>query len=221
MSIQVEIRDCLSGYVLYTATVGVNVPQRHQVREAVEAAVRDGANIYGADLNGADLNGVNFRSARLRSASLVRTDLTNTDFTAANLSWSNFDIANAQYAYFDRANLYNARFIGARLMGASFVGATITNIDFSRADLRNANFTGAHMGLHNIQSLIARATHSDGYEAFAWRTMSGSVLITAGCRCIERTNTYHEHIKTYYKCQNGEALATETMTIDTRVAQKE
>ncbi len=48
------------------------------------------------------------------------------------------------------------------------------------ADLRGADLTGAYLG--GLILLPARATRSDGYEYFAWTSVLGGMVITAGCR---------------------------------------
>lgn len=53
--------------------------------EAVEAAVKDGANLTGADLSKADLDGANLTRANLTGADLDGADLTRADLTRAEL----------------------------------------------------------------------------------------------------------------------------------------
>jgi len=69
---------------------------------------------------------------------------------------------------------------GADLRGADLRGADLRGADLTGADLRGADLTGAYLG--GLILLPARATRSDGYEYFAWTSVLGGMVITAGCR---------------------------------------
>jgi hypothetical protein len=73
-------------------------------RQAVEEAVKTGANLSGANLSGANLSGANLYRANLPCA-----DLSGADLYRANLSGANLY----------RANLYRADLSGADLSGAN------------------------------------------------------------------------------------------------------
>jgi hypothetical protein len=73
-------------------------------RQAVEEAVKTGANLSGANLSGANLSGANLYRANLPGA-----DLSGADLYRANLSGANLY----------RANLYRADLSGADLSGAN------------------------------------------------------------------------------------------------------
>ena len=64
--------------------------------------------------------------------------------------------------------------------GADLRGADLRGADLRGADLRGADLTGAYLG--GLILLPARATRSDGYEYFAWTSVLGGMVITAGCR---------------------------------------
>ena len=66
----IEILNCYTKAVLYTSATA------NYIAEAVEEAVKGGANLSGADLSGAYLRGANLRG----------TDLRGTDLRGANLS---------------------------------------------------------------------------------------------------------------------------------------
>jgi hypothetical protein len=106
----IEIRH-IDGTVLYTHT-GENT----SLRDAVEAAIRDGANLHGADLSGANLYG-----ADLSRANLSRANLSGADLSGADLSW---------------ANLYGANLYEADLSGATYGGETLTKAPLSILNLR-------------------------------------------------------------------------------------
>jgi len=115
--------------------------------------------------------------------------------------------AVVEVAVKSRADLYGADLSGAILSGAILSGANLSGADLSGADLSGANLSGA-----KIIALIARAIRSDGYEFIAWHTDKG-VIIIAGCQRMEGTDAYRQHVKTYARRSNGEALAAETLAI--------
>ena len=65
---------------------------------------------------------------------------------------------------------------GANLLGANLLGADLSGADLSRADLLGSNLNSL-----KVTSLARRATRSDGYEFFLWRTDAG-FRVKAGCR---------------------------------------
>ena len=94
-------------------------------KEAVEKAVKDGANLDGADLRCANLDGADLRCANLCGA----------DLRCANLDGANLRCANLDGADLRCANLYGANLDGADLRCANLDGA----------DLRCANLCGANL----------------------------------------------------------------------------
>lgn len=68
-----EIKNRFTDEVLYIA-------KSDNVKEAVEEAVKEGANLWGANLREADLWGANLREANLRGAILQEADLRGTKF---------------------------------------------------------------------------------------------------------------------------------------------
>ena len=90
--------------------------------------------------------------------------------------------------------------------------AVKSRADLYGADLSGADLSGANLSGAKIIALIARAIRSDGYEFIAWHTDKG-VIIIAGCQRMEGTDAYRQHVKTYARRSNGEALAAETLAI--------
>lgn len=91
------IKCRFSGEVLYSADVG-------SVRECVEKAIKDGANLRNADLQGANLRGANLWDANLQGADLQYANL-----QGANLWDANLEGADLQGAYLEGANLRGAK----------------------------------------------------------------------------------------------------------------
>ena len=73
----IEIKNRYTGAVIYVAKDATDV------RSAVEAARRDGADLYGADLRGANLRGANLHGADLRRANLHGADMRGADLRRA------------------------------------------------------------------------------------------------------------------------------------------
>jgi hypothetical protein len=87
--------------------------------------------------------------------------------------------ANLAGAYLGGANLEGAYLRGAYLAGAYLAGANLEGAYLRGAYLAGANLEGANLG---GLILLARATRKDGYEYFAWTSVLGGMVITAGCR---------------------------------------
>ena len=90
----------LAGEVLFES-------EKTTIKEAVEEAVAEYADLRCANLGGADLGGANLRYADLRCA-----DLGGADLRCANLGGANLGGANLRYADLGGANFYNTKFYG-------------------------------------------------------------------------------------------------------------
>ena len=97
--------------------------ENNTIKDTLEEAVKQGANLNRASLDGANLNRANLDGASLYGASLNRANLDGANLYGANLNRANLNRANLDGANLDGANLY-----GANLYGASLYGAT--NIPF-------------------------------------------------------------------------------------------
>ncbi len=73
------------------------------------------ANLRGANLRGANLRGANLRDANLRDANLRGANLRDANLTDANLTDANLTDANLRGAYLTDANLTDANLTGANL----------------------------------------------------------------------------------------------------------
>jgi len=97
------------------------------IKEAVEEAVANRANLYGANLRETDLRGANLRGADLIEANLYEANLYGANLYEANL-----------YG----ANLYEANLSEANLYGANLYEANLSEANLSEAELQNAKFYG-------------------------------------------------------------------------------
>jgi uncharacterized protein YjbI with pentapeptide repeats len=139
----------ISGAELYVAR------DVSDVRAALEAAVRSGANLSGAYLTGAYLSGAdltranltraNLSGADLSGAYLTRAYLSGADLTRADLSGAYLSGADLTGAYLSRAYLSRAYLSRAYLSGADLTGANLSGANLSGADLTRANLSGADL----------------------------------------------------------------------------
>ena len=130
--------------------------ENNTIKDTLEEAVKQRANLYGANLTGANLTG-----ADLTRANLTRANLYGADLARANLTGADFTRANLTGADFTRANLY---------------GANLTGADFTRANLYGANLTGADFtGASNIP-FIPYACPSDG-AFIGWKKVCNCLVM--------------------------------------------
>ena len=132
------------GSVLYVAETAADV------RTALVAAVKQGADLQdadlqGADLQGADLQGADLQGAYLRGAYLQDADLRDADLRDADLQDANLRDANLQDANLRRANLRRANLRDANLRDADLRDADLQDANLQDANLQDANLRGADL----------------------------------------------------------------------------
>ena len=128
----IEIKDRLTGKVLFTATGATTIAA------AVIMAVAAGAGLSRADLSWANLSGADLSRANLSRADLSRANLSRADLSGADLSGANLSGADLRWADLRWANLRWANLSGADLRWANLKGADLSGADLSWADLENA-----------------------------------------------------------------------------------
>ena len=149
----IEIKSRWNDVTLYSG-------EHVDVKEAVEAAVKAGANLDGADLTGADLTDATLYGATLYGATL------------------------------DGATLYGATLARATLTGATLARANLAGADLTGADLTGANLADAKVGvgadeaalvgLRPIVQIGPIGSRNDWLTVF-WCGDAG-VRISAGCQ---------------------------------------
>ncbi|MBQ3022890.1 MAG: pentapeptide repeat-containing protein [Clostridia bacterium] len=77
--------------------------ENNTIKDTLEEAVKQGANLNGANLNGANLDGANLYGANLYGANLDGANLYRANLYGANLYRANLDGANLNGANLDRA----------------------------------------------------------------------------------------------------------------------
>ena len=88
--------------------------ENNTLKETIEEAVKQGANLNGAYLNGANLNFANLNGANLNGAYLNGANLNFANLNFANLNGANLNGANLNGAYLKGANLNFANLKGAK-----------------------------------------------------------------------------------------------------------
>ena len=112
MKIKIQIKSVL-GKVLFELE-----KENNTIKETLEQAVKDNANLRNANLYNANLRNANLYNANLENANLENANLYN-----ANLY---------------NANLYNANLYNANLENANLRNANLRNANLENANLRNA-----------------------------------------------------------------------------------
>jgi hypothetical protein len=131
------------------------------------------------------------------------------------VQWAVNSGANLGGAYLREADLGGAYLRGANLGGAYLRGADLRGADLGGAYLRGADLRGADLG---GLILIARVTRSDDYEYFAWTSILGGMVITAGCRTWQDQSVLTpgkaiEHARNHCAHQTNAAFRTEALSI--------
>lgn len=119
---------------ILSATSEVIFASKHKdIRQALEEAVSNGANLTLAKLVGAYCNQAALQGAKLCDANLTYAILRSSKLTDANLS-------------------------GAKLYGADLTNAELSNVDLSHTDLYNTNLSGATLRGANLKNAICNGT---------------------------------------------------------------
>ena len=127
----------------------------------------------------------------------------------ANLAGAYLAGANLAGAYLADANLARANLAGANLADANLADANLAGANLARAYLADANLAGANLaGGLKVIALARRATRSDGYEFFLWRTDAG-FRVKAGCRFF----TMDEAWRHWEETRGGSPLGDESHDI--------
>ena len=95
--------------------------ENNTLKDTLEEAIRQGANLTGANLTGANLYRASLTGANLDGANLYRANLYRASLTGANLTGANLDGANLYRASLDGANLTGTNLDGTNLDGATNV----------------------------------------------------------------------------------------------------
>ena len=159
--------------------------KNNTIKDTLEEAVRQGANLdvanlYGASLIGANLYrasliGANLYGANLYGASLIGANLYGANLYGANLYGANLYGANLYGANLYGANLYGANLYGASLIGANLDGASLIGASLIGANLDGASLIGASLiGATNIP-FIPFACPSDG-AFIGWKKVQGHLV---------------------------------------------
>ena len=166
----IEIKDRLTGKVLFTATGATTIAA------AVIMAVAAGAGLSRADLSWANLSGADLSRANLSRADLSRANLSRADLSGADLSGANLSRADLSGADLSGANLSGADLRWADLRWANLRWANLSGADLRWANLKGADLSGADLSwadLENAAGLFYQIPQEG--ELIVWKAVKGGV----------------------------------------------
>jgi len=141
--------------------------EKPTLREVVEEAASNGANLFRANLSGANLSW-----AKLFRANLFRANLSGANLFRANLSGANLFRANLSGADLSWANLSGADLSWANLSGAKLSGAKLSGAKLFRADLSGARINW------NSHAIIAELLRQAAGDSVSRRMVAGLVAVS-------------------------------------------
>jgi len=140
--IKFEIKNKWTGSILFEYE-----KENNTLKDTVEQAVKEGADLEGAYLGGADLEGAYLKGADLRGADLKGAYLKGAYLRGAYLKGADLEGADLKGADLRGAYLRGAYLKGAYLRGADLKGADLRGAYLEGADLKGAYLRGAYIYL--------------------------------------------------------------------------
>lgn len=150
METKIQIKN-IAGKILYEYKNG-----NATIKDAVVAAVKEKANLYGAYLSGADLRGADLRVANLRVANLCGANLHGANLHGADLYGANLRRADLRGADLYGANLYGADLYGAYLSGANLYGAYLRGAESMPFIPLSCPSDGAFIGWKKVHNKLVK-----------------------------------------------------------------
>ncbi len=99
--LKIEIKNRWTGSILFEYE-----KENNTLKDTVEQAIKEGANLRGAYLRGANLRGANLEGANLEGANLRGAYLEGANLEGANLEGANLEGANLEGANLEGAYIY-------------------------------------------------------------------------------------------------------------------
>ena len=158
MKTKIEIKSVF-GKVLFSFEKEDNT-----LKETLEEAVKNAADLCDADLRGADLCGANLCDADLRGAGLCGADLRDADLRDADLRDADLCDADLRGAGLCGANLRGADLCDADLRGADLSGANLRDANLRDANLRGAGLCDADLRGANLRGADLRGANLCGAD---------------------------------------------------------
>jgi hypothetical protein len=155
------------------------IGEGESIKQVLQKAVSERADLQGAYLQGADLQGAYLQGAYLRRAYLQGADLRRADLRGAYLRWADLRGADLQGADLQGAYLQGADLQGADLRGAYLRGADLRGADLQGADLQGAYLQGAYLrGAKDIPTLeIAKQKICPEGTITGWKKLANGILL--------------------------------------------
>ena len=146
--------------------------EKPTLREAVEEAASNRANLSDADLSKANLSDADLSGANLSRANLSRANLFRANLSGANLSDADLSGANLSDADLSGANLSDADLSDADLSRANLFRANLF-----KANLSDANLSGARINW-NSHAIIAELLRQAAGDSVSRRMVVGLVAVS-------------------------------------------
>ena len=145
--------------------------ENNTLKDTLEEAVKQEANLYRANLDGANLYRANLDGANLNRASLNRASL-----NRASLNGASLEGANLNRASLEGASLNGASLEGANLNRASLEGASLEGANLNRASLEGASLNGASLNRATNIPFVPFACPSDG-AFIGWKKVDNCLIM--------------------------------------------
>ncbi len=157
------------------------------IKDTLEKAVANKANLRGADLIDANLSDANLSEADLSEADLSEANLIEADLSGANLIGADLSGANLIDANLIGANLHDANLIGTDLIDADLIDAGLIDADLSDANLIDANLSevdlsGANLSDANLSKAYLFGTRFLGSRLEATNLLNSEIASTIFAR---------------------------------------
>lgn len=137
---RIEIKCWRTGRVLFE-----HEAENNTVCQAIEAAVKAGADLTGADLAGVDLAWVDLAGAKLAGANLTDAILDDVNLAGANLSGAYMVGTYLGGVNLAGANLAWADLDGVKLDDVNLAGVNLTGVNLTSVNLTGVNLDGAYL----------------------------------------------------------------------------
>ena len=159
--IKIEIKNRWTDSVLFEYE-----KENNTVKDTVEKAIKQEANLSEANLSEANLSGANLSGANLRGVNLCGADLCGANLSGANLSGVNLGGANLCGANLSGANLSEADLCRANLSGANLSEADLCRANLYGADLCGADLCGANLSRADLDEADLKKVQYNENTAF-------------------------------------------------------
>jgi hypothetical protein len=163
---KIEIKHRLTGSILFSI-------ETDSMRLAVEAAIKQKADLRYANLRYADLRYADLSYANLRYADLRYADLSSANLRYANLSYANLSYANLSYANLRSADLSSANLRYADLSSANL---SYANLSYAKNILSQSKYMQENFKKTKIGFIVYKTFNSRYPQNTSWTIEKKSII---------------------------------------------